>query len=180
MSDRKFILTSALALFVLVLLVPCAQPQTKRAGYPLTQFKNGCMAKGRVQDCRGSVLEQILADGKNAIPILISQLTETARTKYEIADYWFATRSGDVAYVILIDLFTDPDLKTFGMPGVPDWFVVIKGGNFAAKSCWNDYFHKHGRLSVQQAWMRAWKLNKDKVYWDAKAQCFRISKIEKS
>jgi hypothetical protein len=48
------------------------------AKYPLTKFNNeGCMAKGRVQDCSGSVMRQILADGKNAIPVLISQLTET-------------------------------------------------------------------------------------------------------
>ena len=45
------------------------------------------MAKGRVQDCSGTVMQQILADGKNAIPILISQLTETARTKKQIEDY---------------------------------------------------------------------------------------------
>jgi len=121
-------------------------------------------------------MKQILADGKNAIPILISQLTETAPTKYEIADYWGGTRSGDVAYVILTDLFTDADLQTFGMPGVPDWSIVMKGCNFAAQGCWDDYLHVHGRLSVQHAWMRAWNLNKDKVYWDAKAQCFRVSK----
>jgi len=46
------------------------------------------MAKGRVQDCSGTVMQKILADGQNGIPVLISQLTETARTKYQIADYW--------------------------------------------------------------------------------------------
>jgi len=45
------------------------------------------MAKGRVQDCRGTVMQQILADGAEAIPILISQLTETAVAKNQIADY---------------------------------------------------------------------------------------------
>ncbi len=121
-------------------------------------------------------MKQILADGKNAIPVLISQLTETARTKYQIADYWGDTRSGDVAYAILADLFTDDDLHTFGMPGVPDWPIVMKGCNSTAQGCWDEYLRKHGRISVQQAWMGAWNLNKDKVYWDAKAQCFRVSK----
>ena len=72
-------------------------------------------------------MQKILADGQNGIPVLISQLTETARTKYQIADYWGDTRSGDVAYVILTDLFTDADLHTFGMPGVPNWPTVMKG-----------------------------------------------------
>ena len=141
--------------------------QTKRAKYSLTQFDNsGCMAKGRVQDCSsGTVMQQILADGKNAIPILISQLTETAKTKNEIADYWGDTRSGDVAFVVLNDLFTDDDLQTFGMPGVP---------NSAAQACWDEYLRKHGRMPVKQAWQRAWNLDKNEIYWDAKARCFQV------
>lgn len=177
MSERNLIPAIALALFLPVLVMLSAQSQTKRTKYPLMQFNNeGCMAKGRVQDCPGSLMKEILANGKGAIPILISQLTETMRTKYQIADYWGDTRSGDVAYVILTDLFTDADSQTFGMPGVPDWSVVMKGCNFAAQGCWDDYLQKHGRASVQKAWMRAWNLNKDKVSWDAKAQCFRVSK----
>src|SRR6266496_1577463 len=177
MSNRKFFPTIALVLFISPLLVQPVQTQTNRAKYPLTKFNNeGCMAKGRVQDCSGSVMRQILADGKNAIPVLISQLTETARTKYQIADYWGDTRSGDVSYAILTDLFSDEDFHTFGMPGVPDWPAVMKGCNSTAQGCWEEYLRKHGRMSVQQAWMRAWNLNKDRVDWDAKARCFRVSK----
>jgi hypothetical protein len=110
MSNGKVVPTIALVLFISFPLIQSGQTQTKRAKYPLTQFNNeGCMAKGRVEYCSGSVMHQILADGKNAIPVLISQLTETARTKYQIADYWGDTRSGDVAYAILTDLFTDED-----------------------------------------------------------------------
>jgi hypothetical protein len=110
MSEWKLIAAIAPAIFVSVLVIPSAHPQTKRARYPLTQFNNeGCMAKGRVQDCDGSVMNQIRADGKTAIPVLILQLTETARAKYQISDYWGDTRSGDVAYVVLNDLFTDTD-----------------------------------------------------------------------
>ena len=135
------------------------------------------MGKYRVQDCPpASVTRQILADGKNAIPILISQLTETARTKYQIADYWGETRSGDVAFVMLNDLFTDADLRTFGMPGVPDWSAVQRGCNQAAQACWNEYLRKHGRMSVREAWQRAWNLHKSEIHWDAKAKCFRVSK----
>jgi hypothetical protein len=133
------------------------------------------MAKGRVQDCSES-MRQILADGKNAIPILISQLTETTKTKSEIADYWGDTRSGDVAFVVLNDLFTDDDLQTFGMPGVPEWSIVQKGCNRAAEACWDEYLHKQGRMTVKQSWQRAWNLHKNEIYWDAKARCFRVSK----
>ena len=72
MSNRKVIPAIALALFV-SFLIDSARTQTKRAKYPLTQFDNeGCMAKGRVQDCSGTVMQKILADGQNGIPVLIS------------------------------------------------------------------------------------------------------------
>jgi len=171
-----------MAQFALALTIPClviqsAQTQAKRAKYPLTEFDSyGCMAKGRLQDCRGKVMQKILTDGKDAIPILVSQLTETAITKNQIADYWSGTRSGDVAFVVLNDLFTDADLHTFGMPGVPDWSAVQKGCNSAAQACWDEYLRKHGRMSVRQAWQRAWNLHRGQIHWDSKAQCFRVSK----
>jgi hypothetical protein len=180
MSNSKVIAQIALTVVMLCLIVQSAYTQTKRAKYPLTEFDNyGCVAKGRVQDCSGKVMQQILSDGKNAIPILISQLTETAIAKNKIADYWGDTRSGDVAFVVLNDLFTDVDLHTFGMPGVPDWSAVQKGckdAMGAAHACWDEYLRKHGRMSVRQAWQRAWNLQKGQIHWDAKAQCFRVSK----
>jgi hypothetical protein len=158
-------------------MVQSAYTQANPAKYPLTEFRNGCMAKYRAQDCPPApVLSQILADGKNAIPVLISQLTEMTPTKYQIADFWGPTRSGDVAFVVLIDLFTDSDLRTFGMPGVTDWSAVDKGCNEAAQACWDKYLRKHGRMSVRQSWQRAWDLHKNEIHWDAKAKCFRVSK----
>jgi transposase len=38
------------------------------------------------------------------------------------------------------------------------------------------HLRKRGRMSVKQAWQRAWNLHKNQIYWDAKAQCFRLSK----
>lgn len=177
MSNWKVIAQITLTLFIPFLLMQSAYTQAKRAKYPLSEFDNyGCMAKGRVQDCSGKVMQLILADGKDAIPILISQLTETAITKNQIADYWTGTRSGDVAFVVLNDLFTDADLRTFGMPDVPGWPAVQKGCNMAAEACWDEYLRKHGRMSVRQAWQRGWNLHKCQIHWDAKAECFRVSK----
>lgn len=177
MSNREITIQIALALAICGLMIPSGYTQTRPAKYPLTNFDNyGCMAKGRVQDCQGKVMQQILADGKAAIPILISQLTETAIAKNEIADYWGGTRSGDVAFVVLNDLFTEPDLHTFGMPGVPNWSAVQKGCNMAAQACWERYLRKHGRVSVRRAWQSAWKVHKSQIHWDSKAQCFRVSR----
>lgn len=151
--------------------------QSRGPRYPLTLFDNyGCMFKNRVQECNGKVMRQILADGKNAIPVLISQLTETARAQKQIADYWGDTRSGDVAFVVLTDLFTESDGKTFDMPGVPDWPTVMNGCNLSASGCWHEYLRQHGRESIRQAWLRAWNSRKKQKEWDSKSRCFRISK----
>jgi hypothetical protein len=152
------------------------EAQSQPHKFPLSKFDNGCRFKGRVQDCPGKVMQEILAGGKRAIPILISQLTDTARTQQPIEDHWSYTSSGDIAYFVLTDLFTDADWNTFNMPGVPDWTAIMKGCDSTAEGCWREYLHKHGRKSVQQAWLRAWSLWKDRAYWEPTALCFRISK----
>ena len=166
--------TILLVLLGIIMAAPEAQCQRK---FDLTKFDNfGCRAKGRVQDCSGKVMQEILAGGKGSIPILISQLTETARTKEPIEDYWSYTSSGDIAFIVLTDLFLDADWKTFNMPGVPDWPAVSKGCQNAAEDCWREYIKKHGRKYVQLAWQRAWNLWKDRIYWEQTARCFHISK----
>jgi hypothetical protein len=73
MSNRKIIPEIAFTVFPSFLVMQSGHAQTKSGKYPLTQFDNyGCMAKGRFQDCSGTVMQQILSDGKDAIPILIS------------------------------------------------------------------------------------------------------------
>jgi len=58
---------------------------------------------------RSKLMDQIVAKGKDAIPILISQLTDTQESKEPIYDYWSQMTAGDIAYFILNDLFTDSD-----------------------------------------------------------------------
>lgn len=121
-------------------------------------------------------MKEILGKGKGSIPVLISQLTDSERTKTPIEDQWTYTDSGDVAYIVLISLFTTPD-GAFNLPDVPTWKAVIRGCDTAVEGCWREYIRKNGRESVQQAWMKAWKLNKKKISWDAKAKCFRVAGV---
>jgi hypothetical protein len=148
-----------LVILLCVLGITQNRPREQQRKFPLSHFdNNGCQAKGRVQDCSGKVMQEILAGGKGSIPILISQLTDTTRRQEPIEDYWSYTSSGDIAYIVLTDLFTDADSKTFNMPDVPDWTTVMKGCSSSAESCWRQYVRKHGRKSVQQAWLNAWNL----------------------
>jgi hypothetical protein len=117
-------------------------------------------------------MNQIVADGKGAIPILISQLRETRPTKEPIYDHWALTASGDIAYFILNDLFTDADWKTFNMPGLER--LYDKDCHSYAEDCWRTFLKKHVRKFVQDQWLAAWSKNKDLIYWDDKARCYRV------
>ena len=134
-----------------------------------------CRAKGRLQDkeyCESKLMDQIIARGKEAVPILISQLTDTRDGKKPIYDYWSQTTAGDIAYFVLNDLFSDSDWKTFNMPGLES---LRDNCDDAAENCWRRFLRKHGRKYVQDQWLAAWRLNKDRVYWDEQARCFRLS-----
>ena len=169
---RRTILLSFLA----VMAIAPVSAEGKAHKFPLSSYDTtGCRFKGRSQDCSDKVMAAILARGKDSIPILISQLTDTEGTKKPAEEGWSYTASGDVAYIMLISLFTDSK-GAFHLTDVPTWKNVINGCNLSMEGCWREYVFKNGRKSVQKAWMDAWNLNKDKIQWDAAERCFEVSK----
>jgi hypothetical protein len=120
-------------------------------------------------------MDQIIAQGKTSIPILISQLTDTRRTKEPIYDFWSYTTAGDIASFILNDLFTDSDWTTSTMPGLESLQNKEDKCEDGAEACWRRFLKKHGRKFVQDQWRAAWNANQDRIFWDEKARCFRVS-----
>jgi hypothetical protein len=112
-----------------------------------------------------------VAQGKAAIPILISQITDTRETPRPIYDYWDSTTAGDVAAFLLSDLFTDSDWKTFNMPGLESLHEACHDPSWV---CWHRLVRKHGRKFIQDKWLAAWNANKDRVYWNEEGRCFRL------
>ena len=168
---RRTILLTSLALMAITSITS----EGKARKFPLASYDStGCRYKGRSQDCSDKLMAEILARGKDSIPILISQLTETERTKKPAEEGWTYTESGDVAYIILVSLFTDTKGK-FNLADVPTWKNVIKGCNLSMEGCWREYVHNNGRKSVQKAWMDAWNLHKANIHWDPAQRCFEIS-----
>jgi len=152
------------------------QPRLKE--FPLWKFDElGCRAKGRLQDkdyCESVVMDQIIAHGKDAIPILISQITDTRPTKEPILDFWGPMTVGDVAYIVLDDLFLDSDWKTYTMPGLKQ--ISYNCGASAAQ-CYQQLLEKHGRKFIQNQWLIVWNANKNRVYWDSVARCFKLRRV---
>jgi hypothetical protein len=154
-----------------------AQSQNEAKGFPLLKWDGGssCRAKGRLQDrqyCHSAIMDEIVTQGKDAVPILISQLTDTRELKEPIFDFWGRMTVGDVANSILDSLFTDSDWKTFNMPGLEQIRPTCRDSSSYA--CWQMVLKQHGRRFIQDDWLMAWNRNKDHVYWDKKARCFRL------
>jgi len=144
-----------------------AQSAPLRKTYQLWNFDEqgfSCRAKGRLQDrdyCASHMMDQF---------------RETRPSSKPIGDYWTQTTSGDIAYFILTDLFTDSDWKTFTMPGLK---ALREPCDRYAEDCWDRFLKKHGRSFVQKQWPSAWNKNKDRIYWDDTARCFPVSSTAK-
>ncbi len=178
MSLRRILAT--LALLAISLYAAGKAPAATPKEYPLWKFdeltpSRSCRAKGRMQDkgyCDSRVVDQVIHDGTSAIPILISQLTNSRKTHRPVFDYWHDSSEGDIAYFLLHDLFTDSDWQTFNMPGLDA--LRPSCANIAEEQCWQGFVQKHGRKFVQDQWQRAWRANSGRVYWDEKNRCFRL------
>lgn len=182
------VLGSAILAWLTVLSVPLlfGSPSGQSPGsphksgpkeFPLWDFDEvGCRAKGRLQDkdyCKSRVMDQILSQGKDAIPILISQINDTRPAK-EPFDFWGPMTVGDVAYAVLYDLFLDADWTTFTMPGLKQ--IDLDCGA-SAEQCYQQLLKKHGRKFIQNQWLAAWNANKERVYWDSTARCFKLTRV---
>ena len=169
MSGREAIL----ALLVASASTVWAQTASPKP-YPLHTWKNvTCRAKGRFQDrdyCSSKIMDQIVADGKSSIPILISQITDARWIAEPIEDFWPRIQVGDLVYFILSDLFLDdtwtkrtmPELFTGPTCEDPSWV------------CWANFRKAHSLATIQAKWRNFWNANKDRIYWDEKARCFRL------
>src|SRR5262245_42247340 len=96
MIRRIWALSAPEALLLSLLSIPTlGSSQTEKnqtKTYPLSTWSNmTCRAKGRFQDreyCTSAVIDRIVADGKSAIPVLISQITDSRRIAEPIYDFW--------------------------------------------------------------------------------------------
>ncbi len=143
----------------------------------LTWDNTSCRAKGRFQDreyCSSPVIDRIVADGKPAIPVLISQITDSRLIAKPVYDFWPQISAGDLAYFILTNLFIDDTWTKSTMPEL----IPEAPCNQPGWVCWGEFRKRHSLKEIQTKWIVFWNANRDKIYWDAKARCFRLSSLQ--
>jgi len=138
--------------------------------------KQICEDKGRLQDYPSKVMDQIIAAGPEAIPVLTGMIADTrmVKTSEPIICYWPGMAIGDIAFCILSDLFTDATYVKTTIPGA-GWDDLL--GPAGSRPAWDqlhDFIKKRGRSALQTKWRKLWHTYGPQVYWDAKERCFRL------
>ncbi len=173
--------------FIAVWLLVAASSVAESTDQRLRQFdlsKLGMVINGeqrcndtgnRLQDFPSSVMEQVIAAGPKAVPILIGMIADRhmAHTREPLICYWPGMAIGDIAFCLLNDLFTDPDRKTT-VPGA-DWNDLLSpGNNGAAWEQLHGFIRKYGSAALQARWRRVWDKYQGQVFWDSKERCFKL------
>jgi hypothetical protein len=158
-----------------------ADPQDRaRQTVPIDLAKIGHIApKGRVQDKEYNqleVVERLIAGGKESIPFLISQLESEKRVQGQVIDFWRKVTVGDLASIILLDLFTDPTWSKPTITGLTwnEFLEVEKDSDQDAEQQLRSYLSKHGRRQIKAKWQRVWEQNQERLYWDENDRCFKL------
>ena len=136
--------------------------------------------KGRVQDLDYNqlpVVEELIAQGKDSVPYLISKLDDETKIDGPIVDYWSDVRVGDVALIVLTDFFTDSSWQRTTLAGV-SWDEFLERRNrksLTAEQVLRNYIAQHGRKKIQDRWKDTWAQYGNKLYWHEKERCFRLT-----
>lgn len=136
--------------------------------------------KGRVQDSEYNdlnVVKNLIQQGKEAIPYLISKLDDETRIEDDVIDYWSEVRVGDVALIILTDFFTDRSGQNTTVPGV-GWDEFLERGvnrHLTGEQVLRNYISSHGRKAIKERWQALWREYGDRLVWDENERCFTVT-----
>jgi hypothetical protein len=132
------------------------------------------VSKGRIQDnSRSAVVAALVEAGPSAIPFLVSKLEDNTEVKGHVFDYWPRVAVGDVALVLLVDLFTTPDGATT-IPGLTwDDLLGRSSKDVAAWDVLADFIKQNGRAGLRRKVVGILNADKVRYSWDPSRLCFR-------
>src|ERR1043165_264989 len=117
--------------------------------------------KGRIQDQKDHPndpqITAILEMGKEAIPLLIETL-ESERPYYKPPlDFWPKMVEGDVALIVLSDLFLDPTWRQSSLPELCwDNLLERTSDDATASDLLSGFVKSHGRSEIARRWRNMW------------------------
>jgi hypothetical protein len=145
-----------------------------------------CSPKGRFQDLAYNPsrkqAERLVGMGTELIPFLISRLESTRRYREPPVCLWPEMVEGDMALLILMDLFLDPTWAQTSLPescwsGLRDSDTARDAPAYEVLST---YVKRMGRKAIHRRWEDLWSRHRTRIKWDAAGRFFRISGIDLS
>ena len=164
-------------------LAPSQAATTAKAAKPLSEIdlsQIGHVApKGRVQDKDYNdlvLIDQLLANGKDAIPFLISKLEDDTKINHQVLVCWPGPATvGDVAFVILMNFTTDSSWTRTTVPGADrDSLLGKYDPTLPGVQRLSRFVEEHGRKPIRLKWEKIWAKYKDEIIWDEWQRCFRV------
>ena len=145
--------------------------------------KMGALGPTRMQtdmtDAEGNqnwILDALIANGKDSIPFLINQLDDETKIERRIIPFFYQQSVGDLALVILSQLFVDESERRSTVPGFW-WDDFLERGNdrtLMAEEVLRRYIRKNGRKKIKERWQEMWGNNREKIFWDQRCNCFKL------
>jgi hypothetical protein len=135
--------------------------------------------KGRIQDQKyhpnDPQVIAILSMGKGAVPILLESLESERPYDKPPIDFWPHMVEGDMALIVLSDLFLDPTWRQSTLPELC-WDNLLRrtSREATASELLHDFVEAHGRAELARRWREAWAQYEPKVRWDSAGQYFRV------
>jgi hypothetical protein len=153
-------------------------PQVQIAEVNLAQIGH-VAPKGRAQDRNYNqlaVVEQLIAQGKESIPFLISKLDDETKIEGPVIDYWYQVYVGDVALLILSDFFLDKNSERSTIEGM-EWDEFLGRGNdksITGEQLLRNYIERYGRKRIKERWQRVWEKYQQRILWDEQERAFKV------
>ena len=134
-------------------------------------------SKGRVQDKEYNdiaLVNELVTLGPAAIPLLVSKLDDPTPIERRVFDFWGTAHVGDVALVILCNLFRRSDWKSTTVPGM-DWDTLLerKGRGDTGYGLLHAFLKKHGRPGLRRKVEGVLERYKGRFVWDDAERCFK-------
>ena len=135
--------------------------------------------KGRIQDQKyhpnDPQVTAILAMGEAAIPHLIEALESERPYDKPPLDFWPRMVEGDVALVVLSDLFLDPTWRQSTLPELCwDNLLERTSEDVTASDLLSSFVKSHGRSEIAKRWRNMWAQYGSRIRWNSGGKYFQV------
>ena len=136
--------------------------------------------KGRVQDKDYNdlpVVDRLISMGPAAISFLVSKLEDEGRVDGYVFDFWPDVRVGDVALVVLCDLFLTADGRSPTVPGL-EWDTLLdrRSQDVSSSTLLDTFIAIHGRTEIRRRVEKLLQAHPKGFAWDETERCFKPTK----